>query len=341
MIPRQQSAKRDRHPARLLAGWLILVPLALPSPHPALAADADQPASGEAIYRYYCYQCHGYSGDARTLASRSLSPPPRDFTRTTPQQLPIERIVETVREGSRGTAMVGFATVLDEARIRAVAEYVQRAFMRDDPVVARYHTAENGWPRHERYAAAFPFVDGSMPLAPDARSLSPEQQRGRRLYLSACVSCHDQATAGDGEAIVMEPRPVSYPRAHYSHRDTAVDLVSAASPYARHDVAPATAGLSEPALAGRKTYQQNCAFCHAADGTGRNWIGSFLEPHPQDFTAPDFALACDAGAMARRIGNGVAGTSMPAWRDVLAQREIERVVAYVREAFASQCGAVP
>jgi len=336
MIPTQQSATRNRRPARLLAGWLILAPLALPSAQPALAADADQPTAGEAIYRYYCYQCHGYSGDARTLASRSLSPPPRDFTLTTPQQLPIDRIVETVRAGSPGTAMVGFATVLDEAGIRAVAEYVQRAFMRDDPVVARYHTAENGWPRHERYAAAFPFVDGSIPRVMDAESLSPDQQRGRRLYLSACVSCHDQAISGDGGAIVMEPRPVSYPRRHYSHRDTGVDLVSAASPYSRHDVAPAAAGLSELALAGRTVYQQNCAFCHAADGTGRNWIGSFLEPHPQDLTAPDFALARDAEAMARRVGNGVAGTSMPAWRDVLTQGEIEAVVAYVREAFASQ-----
>ncbi|HEY5641885.1 MAG TPA: hypothetical protein VIS31_03340, partial [Woeseiaceae bacterium] len=36
--------------------------------------------AGEAIYRFYCYQCHGYAGDAQTLASASLSPPPRDFT---------------------------------------------------------------------------------------------------------------------------------------------------------------------------------------------------------------------------------------------------------------------
>ena len=39
----------------------------------ALPAEPD----GEAIYRFYCYQCHGYAGNAETLASASLSPPPR------------------------------------------------------------------------------------------------------------------------------------------------------------------------------------------------------------------------------------------------------------------------
>jgi mono/diheme cytochrome c family protein len=46
---------------------------ALVLPGAALAEPA-----GEAIYRFYCYQCHGYAGDAQTLASASLSPPPRD-----------------------------------------------------------------------------------------------------------------------------------------------------------------------------------------------------------------------------------------------------------------------
>jgi len=336
MIPGRQIDSRIRSRAWLTVGFgcCLLLPFALLLRQPALAADADQPISGAAIYRYYCYQCHGYAGDARTLASRSLAPPPRDFTRTTPEQLPVDRIVETVREGSKGTAMVSFATVLDEARIRAVAEYVQSAFMSGNPVVARYHSAENGWPDHERYAEAYAFVDGSIPISAAADSLSPAQQRGRRLFLSACISCHDQALTGGGDEFVMEPRAVSYPRKHYSHRAAALDVVSGASPYARHDVAPATADLSELALAGRALYRQNCAFCHAEDGTGRNWIGSFLEPHPRDFTAPEFRLAGDAEAMARRIEDGVPGTSMPAWRDVLSQREIEAVTAYVREAFA-------
>ncbi len=33
-----------------------------------------------AIYNFRCYFCHGYSGDAKTLASTYLKPQPRDFT---------------------------------------------------------------------------------------------------------------------------------------------------------------------------------------------------------------------------------------------------------------------
>ena len=288
---------------------------------------------GEAIYRYYCYQCHGYAGNAQTLASASLSPPPRDFTSVEPDELPAERIVETVLGGREGTAMVSFAAVLDEADARAVAEYIRRAFMTAEPVDARYHSPENGWTGHERYAAAFPFIDGSIPLSRPWESLDDDERRGRRLYESACVSCHDQPNTGTGNAPEWEPRAVSYPRDHFSHRAPNPDLVSGASPYGHHDIAPDPDGLSDRALAGRPLYQDNCAFCHAADGTGRNWIGSFLEPRPRDFTDPDFRLAADARAMQQRILHGIPGTSMPAWKDVLGPGEIEAIIAYIQESF--------
>ena len=296
----------------------------------ALAED-----DGEAIYRYYCYQCHGYAGNAQTLASASLQPPPRDFTSVTTDELPIERIVATVLGGREGTAMVSFASVLDEEDARSVAEYIQQSFMQPERVDARYHSPENGWTDHERYAAAFPFIDGSVPLSVPWESLTAEQQRGRWLYESACVSCHDQPNTGAGGDTEWELRAVSFPRDHFSHRESRPDLVSGASPYAQHDVPPDPAGLSDLALAGRPLYQDNCAFCHAADGTGRNWIGSFLEPRPRDFTDPEFLLLADTAAMEQRVLHGIPGTSMPAWRDVLESGEIAAIIAYIRESFWS------
>ena len=300
--------------------------LILPS---AALAESD----GEAIYRFYCYQCHGYAGDAQTLASTSLSPPPRDFTSVAADEFPIERIVETVLEGREGTGMVSFASVLDEADARAVADYIRASFMSADRIDARYHSPENGWTNHGRYAEAFPFIDGSMPLSTPWESLDDAQRRGRRLYESACVSCHDQPNTGTSDEPEWELRAVSYPRDHFSHREPNPDLVSGASPYAKHDIPPDPSALSAEALAGRPLYQDNCAFCHAADGTGRNWIGSFLEPRPRDFTSPGFRLARDAAAMEQRILHGIPGTSMPAWKDVLSPDEIAAIVAYIRESF--------
>jgi cytochrome c oxidase cbb3-type subunit 3 len=308
-----------------LAAAILLVQL------PAAAAGPE--ADGKAIYRYYCYQCHGYSGNAQTLASASLSPPPRDFTSVSADELPIDRIVATVLQGREGTAMVSFASVLDADDARAVAEYIHRSFISEDRIDARYHSTENGWTNHERYAEAFPFIDGSIPLSTPWESLNDAQRRGRRLYESACVSCHDQPNTGGGEGPEWELRAVSYPREHFSHRQPNHDLISGASPYAQHDIPPDPSGLSADALAGQPLYQDNCAFCHAADGTGRNWIGSFLEPRPRDFTSPGFLLARDAAAMEQRILHGIPGTSMPAWKDVLSPDEIAAIIAYIRESF--------
>ena len=304
--------------------------------HSAVAGPA---TDGEAIYRYYCYQCHGYAGNAQTLASASLSPPPRDFTSVDPDELPLERIVETVLNGREGTGMVSFASVLDEADARAVAEYIRRSFLSADRIEARYHSPENGWTDHDRYADAFPFIDGSIPLSTPWESLDATQQRGRRLYESACVSCHDQPNTGVGAGAEWALRAVSYPRDHFSHRAPNHDVISGASPYAQHDVPPEPAGLSPRALVGRPLYQDNCAFCHAADGTGRNWIGSFLEPRPRDFTDPEFRLAHDDNALRQRILHGIPGTSMPAWKDVLSEHEIGAIIAYIRETFRGQPAA--
>ena len=333
-ITNENASFRFQRAALLCLSLLSLPEFAAVQADQVAAADDARIAEGRAIYRYYCYQCHGYGGDARTLASTSLTPAPRDFTATPPGELPVERIVRTLAEGRPGTAMVSFATVLDEAQAEAVALYISSAFLREDPVRAYYHSPENGWTDHERYAPAFPFVTGEIPLTRDWDSLAPTERQGRRLYETACVSCHDRPMSGtpdDGEP--WATRAVSYPRRHYSNRADNADLISAASPYAEHDIAPDPTGLSGTAAHGKRLYEDNCAFCHAADGTGRNWIGSFLEPRPRDLTAAEFRLRDDAAALRERIRAGIPGTSMPAWGGVLDDGDLDAIAAYIQEAF--------
>jgi cytochrome c oxidase cbb3-type subunit 3 len=106
-------------------------------------------------------------------------------------------------------------------------------------------------------------------------------------------------------------------------------------PFPTRGITSVTANRTRTALAGKPLYQENCAFCHAADGTGRNWIGSFLEPRPRDFTDPEFRLLDDAQAMEQRVLHGIPGTSMPAWKDVLGHDEIAAIIAYIRESYGS------
>ena len=295
---------------------------------------------GESVYRFYCYQCHGYAGNARTLASTYLDPKPRDFTAETRESLPIDRMLDAVTNGRPGTAMVNFDAVLAPGEIEAVVWYIRDKLLGNPAANAKYHSPENGWENFERYAAAFPFIEGRIGLDRPISELDDSQRAGRNLYVSACVSCHDQPNTSSGEAI-WETRAVSFPRRHYSHREPPLDVVSGASPYARHEVPVVPENMSEQQQHGMQLYQDNCAFCHAPDGTGKNWIGSFLEPKPRDFTDPGFALHDAPDAFREIVKTGLPNTSMPAWRHVLSDAEIDAIVAYIRLAFGQRDGARP
>ncbi|UCB55661.1 MAG: c-type cytochrome [Thiotrichales bacterium] len=292
---------------------------------PALADNTD--ASGRKVYDFYCYQCHGYSGDARTLATTYLEPPPRNFTQADAESLTRARMVDAVTHGRPGTAMVSFTTVISSSEIEAVVAYIRDSFMQEDRPELIYHTVENGWGNHDQYATAFPFANGSLPLDTPWEQLDADQKRGKRLFMEACITCHDRAIVRN-EGPVWELRALSYPRKHYSHRMD-MDSISSASPYLQHEQQPDTSLLSAAELRGAALFQQNCAFCHGADGTGRNWIGSFLEPHARDLTTT--AIIHQATERLEQvIRNGLEGTSMPAWKHVLNDRQITDVVSYLK-----------
>jgi len=153
--------------AVLAVGWDSATPTAnrhaTAAPTTAVKAvtPADTHEAGRAVYNFRCYFCHGYSGDAKTLASTYLDPRPRDFTSSA---LSLAQIETAVRDGRAGTAMKSFRGILNEAELAAVSAFVAREFVRDKAPNTRYHTKENGWPRHDRFAAAFPFARGELAL---------------------------------------------------------------------------------------------------------------------------------------------------------------------------------
>jgi len=131
----------------------------------------------------------------------------------------------------------------------------------------------------------------------------------------------------------------AYPREHYDHTRP-LDNISGASPYAMHDRPPVTAGLAPLEQRGERLFQINCAFCHAADGTARNWIGSFLEPHPRDLTSSAI-LKRDNYSLKHVIKEGLQGTSMPAWKANLNDDQIDDIIAYLKRGLAGSENSSP
>lgn len=355
--PARQAHDRDPRP---LAALLFLFGIAVSAPAPAESSAGVR--SGEQVYEFYCYQCHGYDGRARTRAAASVDPPPRDFTAASPAVLTRERMIESVREGRPGTAMSSFGSVLAEREVRAVVDYVRERFMRTDPPPRRYHTAANGWPRHEqRYGAAFPFVTGRLPLDASPEALSPAQRQGLRLFFDGCVTCHDQPLAAAPSELEWDARPVSYPRDGYGHGSDygygygyghgdghedehgagyddhadAHEGGQAGSGTDRHeaDTSVEAAELAPRARAGARLFRDNCTFCHAHDGSGRNWIGTFIEPKAADLARPGVVAGRSDAELRALIRNGKPGTTMPAWRHVLSPEQIDRLLAYLRARF--------
>jgi cytochrome c oxidase cbb3-type subunit III len=319
--------------AAALLLWLIGYELALGDLHNAQAAPAATlHEQGRAVYNYRCYFCHGYSGDAKTLATTYLNPRPRDFT--TGPALTAARIETVLREGKPGTAMKPFVGVLNEQELHAVAAFVEREFVQQRAPNTVYHTAANGWPGHERHAAAFPFARGEVALDTPAEQLSTEQQAGRRLFMTSCISCHDRARVTD-EGPAWSTRPLSYPRMGFEPGQPNVapapDAVSSASVYARRERPPIVAGLTAQQQRGERLFQANCAFCHGGSGTGKNWIGQFMEPPARDLT--QYTRQTMPPVLLRtRIREGLSDTSMPAWKHVLRPAEIDAIAAYIERA---------
>lgn len=290
------------------------------------AAAPDEHELGRRVYNARCYFCHGYSGDAKTLAASVLQPPPRDFTALRRSERSRAQMVHSVRHGRPGTGMQSFARVLDEKQTAAVVDYIRNTFMDRGRLKTGYHTAANGWPDHARHAAAFPFATGELRI--DARELTPVQESGRRLFLSACITCHEGR--GDDAAPAWAARVVSYPRNPGTctpcHRS---EVPSAMPDDDRHRPAASLAAPTARQLRGRQLFVSNCAFCHAEDGSGGNWIGAFLEPHARDLTQASLRRQLTPEHLRRTILEGLPGTSMPAWRQVLSGADVEALMDYL------------
>lgn len=240
---------------------------------------------------------------------------------------------QAITQGKKNTAMMSFAHILSEQDIDAVIVFVRQAFMSQKIQNTRYHTVENGWPDHDRYKSAYPFVMGEIEINTAVENLSAEQKSGRQLYLSACISCHDRSSTLN-EGIIWQSYPLSWPRNAYSHKaEIRPDAISQASPFNIHDIKIVYVPGSKTELKGQEIFHANCAFCHAADGSGKHWIGQFIEPPARDFTRHSIQQIFTKQTLKERIRNGVKNSAMPAWRYVLSEKEIDSVVDFMWQRF--------
>ncbi|HBO84431.1 MAG TPA: hypothetical protein DD641_05555, partial [Deltaproteobacteria bacterium] len=89
---------------------------------------------------------------------------------------------------------------------------------------------------------------------------------------------------------------------------------------------------------GKKIYEKRCVWCHSKDGTGNGPAAPFLNPPPRDFTSGmykfkttqfDEILPNDENIF-RMIADGMPDSSMPGWKDILKEKEMWDLVAFIK-----------
>ena len=85
---------------------------------------------GRDIFFKHCKACHGNKGDGKTFAANVLNPPPRNFTsEKSKQELTEQRMIESVAEGRKGTAMMPWKSRLSRQEIQEVVNYIRKELM--------------------------------------------------------------------------------------------------------------------------------------------------------------------------------------------------------------------
>jgi mono/diheme cytochrome c family protein len=92
---------------------------------------------------------------------------------------------------------------------------------------------------------------------------------------------------------------------------------------------PATA---QNIAAGKRLYEENCASCHGARGRGNGEAGKGLNPPPANLTLTVRNHMVSDGYLMWAISEGgeKLNTAMPAFRDVLNERQRWQLILYLR-----------
>ncbi|MBF0180248.1 MAG: c-type cytochrome [Magnetococcales bacterium] len=321
---------------------------------PGMSAEAATPATD--LYRKHCAVCHGKSGDGRTTAGSGMQPPPGDFTAPGALvTLTRERMVRSIREGRKGTAMVAWQGVLSDEEILAVTEYI-----RDDLMLSSYD--KDASPGRKIFAANCSVCHGDKGdvavwarsgLAPAPRNFTTdlarkELTRERMVFSVTYGRAETAMPAWVGRLKTEEiEQVVDYIRHAFLFPGGAGE--SGRKPEAAHDgtqphdhnshfdtasmSAPMPKGLTGNVVWGKQFYDRHCADCHGETGDGKGRRSEFIYPKPRNFLHPASQHKFNRTHLFEVIAEGMRGTEMPAWNKVLTDQEIANLAEYVFKSF--------
>jgi mono/diheme cytochrome c family protein len=186
------------------------------------------------------------------------------------------------------------------------------------------------WQRSHLYAPRGVVADSVMPGYPWLFDGSADRPRQEALDLVAYLETlgRNRALAGpEGEAHAAAACNCSDDERRFAFSKT----LNASPAISRRQGEYPKLTLSQDAARGQAIYVQYCASCHGTKGQGDGPGAAGLHPRPVNLAEHEYTL----DHLSASLWNGVAGTAMPAWRDLPVQ-DLAAVAHTVRAFYAAQ-----
>ncbi len=180
---------------------------------------------------------------------------------------------------------------------------------------------------------------------------------GRQLFNTYCFSCHGAEGRGDGPLAKQLPkRPANLADNSRMKNRSDIQLQQIIEGTADHGLVRgkmprwnlALSGpqiksvvayirvLHNPAVKvtgnpenGKKNYDRYCIACHGVNGKGDGIMAQVLSIKPADHTDGEAMAAIGNAELLKAIKDGT-DKMMPAWNEVLDEKEMEGLVGYIR-----------
>lgn len=276
-----------------------------------------------------CYGCHRIEG----ISDGTLGPDLSDVGRRFKLDYIWESIVDP-RANIATSFMPQFQ--MPESDVKALAIFLKsrRGINFNETQLERY--------RHQ-LAGAVPTAAASVPQLPVAERV----KQGERLVRErACTACHKLGDVDGGiapdlsyEGLIKDAAWIAGhfqdPRAYVPG---SIMPAFRAAPGEFESMTAYLASLQSPppAMPAAQTYTALCARCHGEKGDGFGPLATYLDPAPREFTRAAFMNSKPRERFEASIKNGVPGTSMPAWGQVLDEAARRAVLDYVFATFVKE-----
>lgn len=281
-----------------------------------------------------CWGCHTIAGVSSSSQAPELTDAGGKFT--------YEYLVESMLVPSANidnSKMPTFSWIHDEETVAALATYLK------GQQKTRLRTSDSTP------------IGYMKPASELARITEPSVEAGRSLFSGTpfkgsvakggCVNCHAFRT-NEGDLAGGNIGPELTWTLRNRGRDFVKDHIVNARLHVADSIMPTFKDYNDAELEsivsfletldytvagkadGQKLFDTYCVACHGENLDGRGDVATMLDPLPRDFNKYQFVASYES-RFKDSIRDGVTGTAMPTWKNVLSDKEIDTLVAFIKE----------